>query len=196
MRFVLVTTNKGKIEEFQTIFREYNLKYRVDLLKTREVQSDDLKEIAAESALYAYSILREPVLVEDSGLFITSLNGFPGPYSSYIYRTLGVRGILKLMEDVKDRSAVFLSVIAFYSPYTELKVFSGEVGGMISSEPRGARWFGFDPIFIPDEGDGETYAEMDIIKKNKISHRGRSARAFAEWLSTLTSLPPPYMDLR
>ncbi|MCS7125969.1 MAG: XTP/dITP diphosphatase [Aigarchaeota archaeon] len=196
MRFTLVTTNKGKIEEFKNIFQEFGLKFRVELLKTKEVQSVDLVEIASQSALYAYNILREPVLVEDAGLFIKSLNGFPGPYSSYVYRTIGVNGILKLMESEKDRSAVFFSIIAFYGPYSGLKIFSGESRGIISFEPRGLRGFGFDPIFIPEEGGGETYAEMDIQKKNKISHRGKAARKFAEWFSKLIDLPPPYVDIR
>ncbi len=194
MRFTLVTTNKSKIEEFIDIFKQYNLKYRIELLKTKEIQSTDLKEIAKESVIYAYNILREPVMVEDAGLFIRSLKGFPGPYSSYVYSTVGVIGILRLMSDVTDRSAVFQSVIAFYSPYTGIKLFSGEVNGIISYEPKGLGGFGFDPIFIPEEGDGRTFAEMEIHEKNKISHRGRAAMKFIEWVTSLKS-PLPYVSM-
>jgi XTP/dITP diphosphohydrolase len=192
MRFTLATTNKSKIKEFEAIFKQSNLKYRVELLKTKEIQSTDLKEIARESVIYAYNILREPVLVEDAGLFIRSLNGFPGPYSSYVYRTIGVDGILKLMSNITNRSAIFHSVIAFYSPYTGVKLFSGEAGGEISYEPRGTSGFGFDPIFIPEEGDGRTFAEMEVHEKNNISHRGKAARKFIEWITGLKTLPPPY----
>lgn len=195
MRFTLVTTNRGKIKEFHQILNQYNLRYRVEYLKTREVQSTDLKEIAKESALYAYNILREPVLVEDAGLFINSLNGFPGPYSSYVYKTIGLRGILKLMNNVEDRSAFFQSVIAFFSPYTGIRLFSGEARGKISYEPRGVGGFGFDPIFIPDEGDGRTFAELEVDEKNKLSHRGKSMRNFIEWITSLKPLPPIYVDL-
>jgi len=194
MRFTLVTTNKSKIEEFIDIFKQYNLKYRIELLKTKEIQSTDLKEIAKESVIYAYNILREPVMVEDAGLFIRSLKGFPGPYSSYVYSTVGVIGILRLMNDVTDRSAAFQSVIAFYSPYTGIKFFSGEVNGIISYEPKGLGGFGFDPIFIPEEGDGRTFAEMEIHEKNKISHRGRAAMKFIEWVTSLKS-PLPYVSM-
>lgn len=194
MRFTLVTTNKSKIEEFIDIFKQYNLKYRIELLKTKEIQSTDLKEIAKESVIYAYNILREPVMVEDAGLFIRSLKGFPGPYSSYVYNTVGVIGILRLMSDVTDRAAVFQSVIAFYSPYTGIKFFSGEVNGIISYEPKGLGGFGFDPIFIPEEGDGRTFAEMEIHEKNKISHRGRAAMKFIEWVTSLKS-PLPYVSM-
>lgn len=195
MRFIIVTTNKEKAREFQEIFQPYNLKYRVEPLRTREIQSIDLKEVAIESALYAYDILREPVMVEDAGLFINMLNGFPGPYSSYVYRTIGVKGVLKLLENFEDRRAKFISVIAFYSPFTNLKIFIGEVEGEIAYEVRGESGFGFDPIFIPLDGDGRTFAEMSIEEKNKISHRGRSARKFAEWISSLRELPPPYVDV-
>lgn len=193
MRFTLVTTNKGKIEEFQRIFEQYNLKYRVERLKTKEIQSTDLKEIAKECATYAYCILREPVMVEDAGLFIESLNGFPGPCSSYVYETIGVKGILKLMGDVEDRDAAFYSVIAFYSPRTGIKIFTGEAKGRISQEARGMSGFGFDPIFIPEEGDGRTFAEMKLDEKNRVSHRGKSARKFIEWITSSKELPPPYM---
>lgn len=195
MRFTLVTTNKGKIEEFQQIFNQYNLKYRVEFLKTKEIQSMDLREIAKESVLHAYHILREPVVVEDAGLFINSLNGFPGPYSSYVYKTIGVDGVLKLMNGIQDRSAFFQSVIAFYSPYTGVRLFSGDVRGRISYEPRGIGGFGFDPIFIPDEGDGRTFAEMGVDEKNKISHRGKSSRKFIEWFSGVKTLLPPHVTV-
>ncbi len=195
MRFTLVTTNKGKVEEFRRIFEQYNLWFRVEYLKTREIQSNDLREIARESVTYAYAILREPVIVEDAGLFIESLKGFPGPYSSYVYKTIGVEGVLKLMDNVRDRSAAFHSVIAFYSPYTGVKIFTGEARGKISYEPRGKSGFGFDPIFIPEEGDGRTFAEMEIDEKNNISHRGKAARKFIEWITSLRSLPPPYVNM-
>jgi XTP/dITP diphosphohydrolase len=195
MRFTLATTNIGKIKEFEAIFKQSSLKYRVELLKTKEIQSIDLKEIAMESVIHAYNILREPVLVEDAGLFIRALNGFPGPYSSYVYKTIGVIGILKLMSNITDRSAVFQSVIAFYSPYTGIKLFSGEAGGEISYEPRGASGFGFDPIFIPEEGDGRTFAEMEVHEKNKVSHRGKAAMKFMEWINGLKTLPPPYASV-
>lgn len=192
MRFTIVTTNMGKVEEFRRIFEEYGLKFRVEPLRTKEIQSLDLEEIAIESAYYAYNVLREPVLVEDAGLFIEALGGFPGPYSSYVYRTIGVEGVLRLMEGRRDRGARFFSAIAFYSPLTELKVFTGEVRGRLAHEPRGTSGFGFDPIFIPDEGDGRTFAEMGVEEKNRLSHRGRAAKKFAEWIKGFKELPPPY----
>jgi len=194
VRFVIVTTNKGKAEEFSSIFSKYGLRFRVEHMRTPEIQSENLEEIAGHSVMYAYKTLREPVMVEDAGLFIDALNGFPGPYSSYVYRTLGVSGILRLMDGVVDREADFISVVAFYSPFTGLRIFGGKTEGLIAEEPKGVSGFGFDPIFIPREGDGRTYAEMSVEEKSRVSHRGKAARKFAEWVKTLRDeeLPPPY----
>jgi len=193
IRFVVVTSNPGKAREFESIFSGYGLSFRIEPIKTPEIQAVDLRVIAEQSAIYAYDILREPVLVEDAGLFIDALNGFPGPFSSYVYRTIGIRGILKLMENVEDRRARFLSVIAFYTPMIGgVKIFTGEVEGYIAREPRGSGGFGFDPIFIPAEGDGRTFAEQSIEEKNKLSHRARAARKFAEWMLLLKPISPAY----
>ncbi|MCS7132296.1 MAG: XTP/dITP diphosphatase [Aigarchaeota archaeon] len=193
LRFVIVTTNMGKAEEFQKIFERYGLKFRVEQLATIEIQSMDLREIAKHRVLHAYNVLREPVMVEDAGLFVEALGGFPGPFSSYVFRTIGIKGILKLMEGVRDRRAQFRSAIAFYSPLTEpVKIFTGEVSGWVAEEPRGTKGFGFDPIFIPAEGDGRTFGEMDVEEKNAFSHRARAAMRFAEWISKLRGVAPPY----
>lgn len=193
LRFVVVTANTGKAEEFQKIFERYGLKFRIEPLTTMEIQSTDLKEVARYRVLHAYEVLREPVMVEDAGLFIEALGGFPGPFSSYVFRTIGIKGILKLMDGVRDRRAQFRSAIAFYSPITgAVKIFTGEVSGWIAMEPRGNKGFGFDPIFVPAEGDGRTFAEMDVEEKNMFSHRARAATKFAEWISKLKEVPPPY----
>jgi len=193
IRFVVVTSNPGKAREFENIFSEYKLSFRIEPIKTPEIQAMDLRIIAEESAIYAYDILREPVLVEDAGLFINALNGFPGPFSSYAYKTIGIKGMLKLMENVEDRRARFLSVIAFYTPMIGgVKIFTGEVEGYIAMEPRGSGGFGFDPIFIPAEGDGRTFAEQSIEEKNKLSHRARAAKKFAEWILSLKPISPAY----
>ena len=193
LRFVIVTTNKGKAEEFREIFKRYDLKFRIEPLATPEIQSMDLREIAKHSVLYAYDMLQEPVMVEDAGLFIDALGGFPGPFSSYVFKTIGINGILKLMEGIKNRRAQFKSAIAFYSPLTEpVKIFTGEVSGWIAEKPQGTKGFGFDPIFVPAEGDGRTFGEMDVEEKNEFSHRARSAEKFAKWISKFKEVPPPY----
>ncbi len=177
---ILATSNKGKAEEFRLMFEKAGIELQVENIKTVEIQSDNLEDIAVNSCVHAYSIVRKPTFVEDAGLFIDALKGFPGPYSSYVYKTIGVEGVLKLVKG-RDRGAMFMSVIAFYYPDVGVRVFKGFCKGTLANEPRGTSGFGFDPIFIP-EGDDRTFAEMQQHEKNKLSHRGESARKLIEWI--------------
>ncbi|MCD4740201.1 RdgB/HAM1 family non-canonical purine NTP pyrophosphatase [archaeon] len=167
---LFVTRNRGKLLEAQQIIG--NVKNST--ITVPEIQSDSLTEIAAESAKYAYEELREPCFVEDSGLFVHDLKGFPGPYSHYAYDTIGLKGILKLMEDRANRGAEFRSVIG-YANATEVKTFIGRVYGTITDAPHGDGGFGYDPIFIPLKS-AKTFAE-DLEQKNKLSHRAISMKA-------------------
>jgi XTP/dITP diphosphohydrolase len=153
--------------------------------KKIEIQSDRLQEIAPYAAQEASNRLGVSVVAEDAGLFIDSLHGFPGPYSSYVYSRLGTKGILTLMENVSRRDARFRSVAAFCAPSDKPRCFTGTVVGRIGQRPRGVGGFGFDPIFIPTSGDGRTFAQMTIKEKNRISHRAASFRKLSRWLSTL-----------
>jgi XTP/dITP diphosphohydrolase len=175
------TGNIHKFNEARRILREYNIAVAMIKVKTLEVQSDDIEEIARLSAIDAARKTNLPVIVEDAGLFIDALNGFPGPYSSYVYRTIGKEGIIKLLEGVSNREAYFRSVVAFCDPKGNAICFDGIVKGKITMEPRGSSGFGFDPIFEPAEKPGETFGEMSIENKNRFSHRAKALRKFAEW---------------
>lgn len=177
----LVSKNPHKISEISSILSEFGIKVKPINAKKLEIQSDSLEEIAKVAALYAAKEVGTSVVVEDAGLYIDVLRGFPGPYSSFVFKTIGNEGILKLMRGVKDRRARFISVVAYATPNGFVKVFKGEAEGVISEEKRGSHGFGFDPIFIPKEGAGLTYAEMDMNTKNRISHRGKAFREFARW---------------
>ncbi len=181
MRLGLVTGNRHKLEELSLVLRDYGVElYMLDTPKI-EVQSNSLEVIALGAARKAYSRTRVPLIVDDSGLFIEALRGFPGPYSSYVYKTIGVEGILRLLRGVPDRRACFHAVIAAIVPPYE-KVFHARSCGFITESPRGAGGFGFDPIFAPEEGDGRTFAEMSIEEKNRYSHRAKAARMLGVWL--------------
>ncbi|MEM0014172.1 MAG: XTP/dITP diphosphatase [Zestosphaera sp.] len=182
-KLYLISRNAGKVREFQRLGVEECVDVSPAELSKIEIQSDELSAIALYSAVQASLQLSDPFFVEDSGLYIPSLGGFPGPYSSYVYRTLGVRGILKLMEGLTERQARFESVIVLYYPEHGFRLFRGVVEGTISREVRGLGGFGFDPIFIPD-GHSKTFAEMPTEAKNSLSHRGKAFRAMVEWLRT------------
>jgi len=179
-----VTSNVHKFQEARRVLSEYKIataKLRVGAV---EIQDDNLKNIAEASVLDAVKTCGLPIFVEDAGLFIEALKGFPGPYSKYVYNTIGTKGILKLMKNIEKRSAHFQSVIAFSSPDEQPICFRGKVEGKISLQEQGTSGFGYDPIFEPTEGDGRTFAEMTSNEKNGYSHRAEALRKFAEWYSS------------
>ncbi|RLF14251.1 MAG: non-canonical purine NTP pyrophosphatase, partial [Thermoprotei archaeon] len=134
MKLFFVTGNLNKLREVREIMGE--LAPFVEVvgmdLRVKERQADSLEEVAAEAAREAYAKLQKPLFVEDSGVFIEALKGFPGPYSAYVYRTIGNRGILRLMEGVKDRRATFKSVIALCLNEGEPLLFIGSVEGEVA----------------------------------------------------------------
>jgi len=147
-----------------------------------EIQSNSLRRIASYAAQEAANRLGVAVVAEDAGLFIDALHGFPGPYSSDVFKRIGTKGVLKLMKNMSRRRAEFCSAVAYCAPHRRPKYFIGTVTGRIGLHPRGAGGFGFDPLFIPFEGDGRTFAQMTSEEKNRISHRATSFRKFSRWL--------------
>ncbi|MFC6730972.1 RdgB/HAM1 family non-canonical purine NTP pyrophosphatase [Haladaptatus sp. DYSN1] len=176
LRFV--TGNEGKVREAETYLTEPLAQADFDYT---EIQSDSLAEIALHGAREAFDHLDgdDPIIVDDSGLFIDALGGFPGPYSAYVEDTVGVERVWNLTEMEDNRRARFRSVVAYYDG-ERAETFEGSVRGRIVA-PRGEGGFGYDPIF---EHNGTTLAEMDVETKNSISHRGRALAKFAEWFST------------
>ena len=178
------TGNIHKFNEARSILTGLDIAVGMLRVKDTEIQSDSLKEIAQTSAIDAFKRCGLPVIVEDAGLFIDALNGFPGPYAAYAYKTIGNKGLLKLMQNVKNRKAQFWSAIAYCESSSCAPVcFEGEAEGEITVNERvgsGKSGFGFDPIFQPD-GSGKTFAEMTLEEKNGFSHRAKAVRRFAEW---------------
>ena len=179
-KLYFATENLGKFKEAYEVLSKSGIEIYQLPVKKLEIQSDDLEEIAKFSAEQLAKEYKVRVLVEDAGLFIDELKGFPGPFSSYTYKTIGIKGILKLMENVSNRDAYFKSVVCYCSPSEPSAVFVSVVRGVISTVPRGSGGFGFDPIFIP-EGSKKTFAEMDVVEKNLYSHRAKSFNAFAQY---------------
>ncbi len=174
-----VTGNKGKFAEAQAILGEVvqkNIGYT-------EIQADGLEEVAIFGMKEVLERLDGPVMIEDAGMFVEGLNGFPGVYSAYVFDTVGNEGILRLMEGMEDRKAVFRSVVGYAEPGSgsDPVLFNGALRGEITQEPRGTGGFGYDPIF---EVRGRTIAEMSLEEKNEISHRAVAIRALEEWLAS------------
>ncbi len=178
-KIIFVTGNLHKVIEATGILSPMGIELVQNNCGYPELQEDSLSEIARFGAKWAANSLDSEVIVDDSGIFIESLSGFPGPYSAYIARTLGNEKILKLMEKESNRNAALKCVIGYCRPGEDAIVFSGEVKGKIAKNIRGNLGFGYDPIF---EVDGKTFGEMGDENKNRISHRYRALARFAAWL--------------
>ena len=178
----MATGNRHKYREARAVLAGLGFDLRLLEVERVEIQADDLADVAA----YSLKGIRDegrPVAVEDAGIFIDHYGGFPGPYSSYVLRTIRLPGVLKLMAGVEEREASFQSVVAFRHG-EDTRFFRGVVRGRIAHGIRGTAGFGYDPIFIPDEGDGRTFGEMTAEEKNALSHRARSFRSLGEWLAS------------
>jgi XTP/dITP diphosphohydrolase len=177
-RVTFASTNRNKFLEVQAILAPFGITVDFGNISLVELQSDSLEQIAREKAKSAFEQLGGPVFVEDDGLFIKALKNFPGQYSSFVFKTIGNEGILRLIEGVADRSAYFSSLIAYHDG-TGVSVSEGKVEGRISDTPSEGGW-GYDPIFVPS-GSSLTFAELKE-EKNRFSHRRRALEKFADQL--------------
>jgi XTP/dITP diphosphohydrolase len=177
-----VSSNPNKFREIEPILRQYGIVSQLIKMSIQEIQSESVHRIAEAKSTYAFKHLLRPVVIEDDGFYISSLNGFPGQYSSFVYKTLGNQGILKLMLNKVNRRAYFLSVIAYNDGHT-LKMFSGKTRGMLSKVAAEGGW-GFDPVFVP-KNTNKTYAELSRLnRKSFYSHRRKSIEKFSKWYIT------------
>jgi len=169
-----VSSNNHKFQEAKNILEPLGIKLGFFKSNLEEIQSNSLKEIAFQKAKDAFSKCKRPIIIEDDGLFIESLEGFPGPYSSYVFKTIGNKGILNLLN--KNRKAKFVSIISFCDDEI-LQSFEGKIDGVISKSEKGKGW-GYDPIFIP-KNSKKTFAELN--NKNELSHRYKALKKFSNW---------------
>ena len=192
MRVLFATSNQNKIAEAKTSLGL--LGYNVEQLLIDgnppdfiEPQTDEIEIISKSKIQQSLAFISgtefegSSILVEDSGLFIEDLGDFPGVYSSYVEKTIGNKGIIKILDNISNRRAEYR---AYSILYENGKYWSslGICSGKISTEIRGFNGFGFDPIFIPDSGDGRTFGEMSQIEKDSKSHRGKSLRILCDEL--------------
>jgi len=175
-----MTENPDKFREARSILDGQGIQIRQLKRAKVEIQDSSLEKIARHAIKTASVNHLGLLLVEDSGLFIDALRGFPGPFSSYVYKTIGLNGILGLMHGQRKRNAYFQTSIAVASAKVPPRVFTGTVRGSVSREIRGTAGFGYDPIFIP-EGFRETFGQTKAEFKNKTSHRARAFLKFANW---------------
>ncbi|MDR1404801.1 MAG: RdgB/HAM1 family non-canonical purine NTP pyrophosphatase [Candidatus Methanoplasma sp.] len=177
MKLSIITSNPGKVEEYRHCFDGLGVETVHTKIPYDEVQSSELEEVVGKGM---YELKKKSIsnfIIDDSGLFINCLEGFPGVWSAYVQKTIGNGGVLKLMDGAADRSAVFKCCIGCNIDGNDI-IVTGTCGGTILEESRGTEGFGYDPIF--SHNGTESFAEIPIGEKNKISHRGHAVSLLME----------------
>ena len=198
-RFVLATANPDKAAEIEALLGEAQLPIelvaRDRSLPEVEESGATLEENARLKAIEVSMLTGSPAIADDTGLEVDALGGAPGVRSA---RFAGddasyednVALLLEELAQVPDdrRTARFTTVaIARWPDGREIAAI-GSIDGRIASAPRGSSGFGYDPVFVPDEGDGRSFAEMTADEKHACSHRGRAFRTLAEGLRVAAAL--------
>ncbi len=183
----LASGNPHKIVELRQLLESLQIQIRStrDLDDAEEVEEDqpDLTGNALKKARYWFDKTGLPSLADDTGLEVVVLNGAPGVYSArYAGENVtyadNVEKLLRELEGKTDRKARFRTVIAYVTDQGE-QIFEGVCNGIITTEIKGEKGFGYDPVFRPD-GYSETFAELSAEEKNRISHRGRALEKFVK----------------
>lgn len=174
-----VSSNPGKVREVRDLLRPYGVRVRWRRRTLSEIQAPRLEDVARHK-LEQVARSAGWVLVEDSGLFVESLRGFPGVYSAHFLELWGFGPLFELLRG-RRRSAAFRTVAGLAHGRTR-RFFSGEVRGTIAPRARGTNGFGYDPIFVPD-GYRRTFGELPSGTKDALSHRARAMRQVGEYLA-------------
>ena len=164
MEITFVTGNKMKIKACREAFKNTNIEINNITMDIPEEQCDSVIDVAIEKAKYAYYKIKKPI-INDCGLIIPSLNGFPGPYTKYVEQTIKEDGILDLMLNKKNRETYYLDILVYIDD-KEIKTFECKTEGSISLKKEGTNGYGYDKIFIP-KGEDRVMALMkneEILK--------------------------------
>lgn len=190
MELVFATNNKHKLQELQAILgNRFKLLSLKDIGCNEEIPEEQptLEGNARQKSMYIFEKYNFSCFADDTGLEIDALNGNPGVYSARYAgeeknADANMNKVLDKMAKINNRNARFRTVISLIINGTE-KQFEGIVEGKILREKRGDSGFGYDPIFQP-EGFKNTFAEMKLEDKNKISHRGRAVEKLVSYLQS------------
>jgi XTP/dITP diphosphohydrolase len=188
MRLLLATRNAHKLREFERLLGSLTLDPLPDDIHSPPEDGETYADNALIKARAAARATGRAAIADDSGIEAAALQGAPGVRTA---RYAGedatdAENLAKLARNAPPGSALkYVCVIAHVDPDGNERLFEGTTTGVVASTPRGTAGFGYDPLFVPDDGpqDGRTMAELTDAEKDAISHRGRAARALTRWLS-------------
>lgn len=181
MQPTFVTSNQNKVEEAEAILDISLDRSNLDL---PEIQSLEVEEVVRDKVKRAYRQLQQPVIVEDTGLYLEDVDGFPGALTKWVLTTIGAKGLCQLPNS--SRKAYAKTAVGLYANEgaTE-KVFTGKVRGKIAPAPRGSSGFGWDTIFIPHDYN-RPFAQLGSDIKNELSMRRWALSRLRNQLTTLS----------
>jgi XTP/dITP diphosphohydrolase len=185
MRLLLATRNDHKLREFERLLPTVRLDPLPDGLPSPPEDGDTYAANALIKARAAAAATGRAAIADDSGIEADALNGAPGVRTArYAGDDATDRENLdKLAREAPSGTGLrYVCVIAHVTPDGTEHLFEGTTTGTVASRPAGSGGFGYDPLFVP-AGESRTMAELSDAEKDEISHRGRAARAFEEWLS-------------
>ena len=198
-QLVIASNNEGKIREIRPMIAGIELLSLKDIGFTNEIpepyQTFEENALTKASAIFKFS--GKNVFADDSGLCVNALHGLPGVDSAHYSggRDDGqnLQKVLSGLRNATDRSAFYKAVICLIW-HGEVYYFEGVCEGRIIEEKRGTGGFGYDPVFIPD-GYGQTFGELPLNIKNKVSHRGKAVRKMVDFLVNQTGQTAPAWPL-
>lgn len=179
---IYATSNKYKLASANRALANTTLRLAVpdiDLPDIPEIQSDDQVAVSVDKAKKYYQLLKRPLVVMDSGLFVPALGGFPGVYTKYALETIGIKNIVRLL-DIPEKRLAYTSRTVTYFDGETLKTFNSKVNGALVENPRGNNGRNYDQYFMPD-GSDKTMAEMTDHEKTAIV--ADVWQELAEWLA-------------
>ena len=187
MRLTLATRSAHKLREFGVLIAPHALEPLAESVELGPEIGSTFAENALGKALVAAGAIGSPAIGDDSGIEAAALGGAPGIYSRRYAGAAATdeENLAKLIREAPAGSRLeYVCALAFVDPGTgEQVVFEGRCAGRMAAGPRGTGGFGYDPVFLADDGpDGLTMAELTDEQKHAISHRGRAARALLAWL--------------
>jgi XTP/dITP diphosphohydrolase len=187
MRLLLATRNPHKLREFERLLPAIALDPLPDGVPTPPEDGDTYAANALIKARAAARATGRAAIADDSGIEAEALHGAPGVRTARYAgeRATDEENLRKLAENAPAGTRLrYVCVIAHVDPEGNERLFEGITTGVVADAPRGTGGFGYDPLFVPDDGpgDGRTMAELSDAEKDAISHRGRAARALEEWL--------------
>tara|TARA_Y100001970_G_scaffold156470_1_gene191478 strand:+ start:2763 stop:3326 length:564 start_codon:yes stop_codon:yes gene_type:complete len=185
----MASANAHKAREIAQILADHEIEPRPDSLGEIAEDQETLEGNARVKAAAVCAEAKNPAVADDTGLEVDALGGLPGVRSARFAgdSASDLENLSKLLEDMQQvpsgqRTARFRTVAVVIFPDGKEVVAHGVVEGSIAEKPRGTGGFGYDAVFVPDEADGITFAEMKADQKNLISHRGRAFRSLAQML--------------